>query len=872
MTRQPIMNIGVLSLTSVFGQEAVKPQTKVLRDSEAGVVVEFKLDDFSRQRVLHDSDEDGWCDLWCAVFPELEHRNKAIDTDGDGLTDYQEMVLMRDPMVEGPMPRNLTAAEIAAAKKKAEIRHVESVRQWENRVQEAKNAGMREIIKPETKENDPRLAKREKMLQSLQKKAGQARLQAGVKRNALEKKAAEMGLSLEEKQLDGTVLRFVGESGGNPIFTGSHNRLAAASISADELWPAASAPWASGSTGLDLTGNGQTLAIWENDGGVRTSHNSFGGRVNQRDNASLDTSGHATEVTGTMAASGTGNATATGVAYEADVEAFDNDNFELETLTAASGGYGQVLVCGNNSWGFVNGWRLFIAGFSGGQPIYRWWWDGGPNQGDTIDPKFGRYTEDVAESDFDCVDLDDFVSIDAPHHLPVFSCGNDRGQGPGDAFLRVPPNNLATPTFFVRVGGVTQTRNPNFFPRDWEDGDAGGYDSLAAPGTAKNVLTVGACLDVTYLDGGITVPGFGSGSVVTPAEFSGAGPTDDGRIKPDLVAVGAPSAAARTALGVPVTDGLVTPTQDSNSAFQDEFSTGTSYSAPAVSGGIGLMLQRRSQLYPSLPSNDLWLASTIKALAINGCDDPGNPGPDYRLGHGLFNPATSVAMIDEDYDLGRGSQIKEFELQPNESVSWLVTVESSNPLALTAAWSDPAGPGQPYGGAPDIATPALVNDIDVEIENLETGQILRPWILNPDLAGENVALRETAATRGVDSVNNVERISEEFPVAGVYRITVTHSGGIAGNPAPTAQEISFVSTNATPLMATIDEIEVSPNQNEFIITYASDPGAYYDVETSTDLQNWTTSGSTLAEEEVNTLLVTTQSGDPKRFWRLRRSQ
>lgn len=403
-------------------------------------------------------------------------------------------------------------------------------------------------------------------------------------------------------------------------------------------------------------------------------------------------------------------------------------------------------------------------------------------------------------------------------------------------------------------------------------GNSGGYDSLVAPGTAKNVLTVGACLDVTHLDLGVTVPGFGSGSVVTPADFSGAGPTDDGRIKPDLVAVGAPSSTARNALGVTATVGLITPTQDSNSAYQDVFSTGTSFSAPAVTGGIGLMLQRRAQLYLSLPSTDHWLASTLKALAINGCDDPGNPGPDYRLGHGLFNPASSVSMIDEDFNGGRGSQIKEFELQPSESVSWLVRVDGTEPLALTVAWNDPAGPGQPYAGTPDTTTPALVNNIDIQIENISTQQVLLPWILDPDLSGESVVVRETAATRGTDSVNNVERISQASPVAGVYKITVTHAGGLSGNPAATVQQVSLVSTNAEPLMAVIDSIEVSPTQDEFILSYTSDPGAYYDIETSTDLQSWTSPGTTFAEELTNVILVTTQSGDPLRFWRLRRSQ
>jgi hypothetical protein len=570
-------------------------------------------------------------------------------------------------------------------------------------------------------------------------------------------------------------------------------------------------------------------------------------------------------VTGVLAGSGSGNADARGVAYEADVEAFDLNNLFSERLSAADGTYGQVLVVGNNSWSLTNGWELTTINFGGGLILDRWVWHGGGAVGDQIDPKFGRYTEADAFFNDGAVDLDNFVHDDAPHHLPLYSCGNDRNEGPGDINLDV--NGVPTPTFFVPFGGGYQSRNKFAFPRDYVDGDDGGYDTVATPGTAKNVLTVGACLDVITPLG---EPGYAAGSTVTPADFSAAGPTDDGRLKPDLVAVGDVSASARTTLGVSVTPGLVS--TDFDGDYDSQVTRGTSFSTPAVTGGIALMMQRRAQLYPGLLPADRWLGSTIKALTINGCDDPGSPGPDYRLGHGLFNAATSVSQIDEDYSLGRGSQIKEFTLQDGESVSWLVTVSAGSPLSVTAAWIDPAGPGQSLGGTPDITTPALVNDIDIELENLGTGQFIRPWVLNPDLAGQSSAARQAAATQGVDSINNVERISQQFPVAGIYRVTVTHSGGLSGNPAPTAQEVSVVSTNAEPLMATIDQIEVSPVQDEFIITYTSDPGAYYDIETSTDLQTWSSPGTTDAQGVSNTVFVTTQSGDPRRFWRLRRSQ
>ena len=467
----------------------------------------------------------------------------------------------------------------------------------------------------------------------------------------------------------------------------------------------------------------------------------------------------------------------------------------------------------------------------------------------------------------------------------VFSSGNDTGAGPQSSLLPITQvifnpvtgqnQEVTTNTgvYFARAdNGQTIQRSGAAFPKDFITGDDGGYDTIAIPGTAKNLLTVGACLDVVNSSG---EPGFTSGAAVEIADFSGVGPCDDGRIKPDLVAVGDSSSFARSALGVPDTGGLVTTDSTSNTAIIDNVA-GTSFSAPAVTGGLALVLQRRAQLYPSLPFNDLYRASTLKAIAINGCDDPDAPGPDFQRGHGLFNAASSVLLVDEDFDTGRGSQIKEFELSPNESVSWLVEVDSTNLLSLTAVWSDPAGNGRSIAGVQDVPEKALVNNIDLKIENVATGEVLLPWILNPDLSAERESVRAQAAVRGVDSTNNVERISVANPVVGRYRVTVTHSGGILGSPAPSNQFISVVSTNATPVAPTIDAIQVSPAQDQFLLSFTSDPGAFYDVETSTSLQegDWIKIGETTALQTTNTVDVTLTAGAgvPRRFLRLKRSQ
>jgi hypothetical protein len=248
----------------------------------------------------------------------------------------------------------------------------------------------------------------------------------------------------------------------------------------------------------------------------------------------------------------------------------------------------------------------------------------------------------------------------------------------------------------------------------------------------------------------------------------------------------------------------------------------------------------------------------------------GAEGPDYLLGHGILNARRAVERVGQDYGWGRGSLIKEFTLSPTQSVSWVVTSAGTQPLSVTAAWSDPAGPAITNVTSADMTNPMLVNNLDVVVEQLSNVTNYFPWILNPDLTNKTSASRSAAATRGVDNRNNVERISIATPAAGQYRITVTHSGGLPGNPAPSAQTVSVVIGDVTPPAPVITALDKSPNTNQFLLTFVADPGAYFTVLSSTNLLNWTTNGSVLAVSSTNTVLLT--SSDPVRFWRLRRGQ
>ena len=100
----------------------------------------------------------------------------------------------------------------------------------------------------------------------------------------------------------------------------------------------------------------------------------------------------------------------------------------------------------------------------------------------------------------------DQIAYAAPYYLICKSAGNDRGESwSGTHYL--PGDN--------RPYNVTRDA----------DGGPTGYDCISFIGNAKNILTVGAVDAIPS--------GYSSPTDVVMSTFSGWGPTDDGRIKPD---------------------------------------------------------------------------------------------------------------------------------------------------------------------------------------------------------------------------------------------------------------------------------------------------------------------------------------------------
>ncbi len=483
-----------------------------------------------------------------------------------------------------------------------------------------------------------------------------------------------------------------------PVYYGIENLEAARTLSADDVWPG-------GLGGFALTGAGTTrgeLCVWDG-GGVLVSHQEFGGRAVQEDNAG-GTHFHSTHVAGTMIGGGV-EPGARGMSFEAELSAYDWSYDESEMAQAAAAG----ANVSNHSYGYIVGWR-----WDGD-----WYWYGDADVSPDEDHGFGFYGQ--AARDWDQ------IAHDAPYYTIVKSAGNDRsntGPAPGGGHWMWDGDWVWS----------TEVREP--------DGGADGYDSVAWNATAKNIITVGAVQDISS---GWSAPGD-----VAMTSFSCWGPTDDGRIKPDLVANGV---------------GLYSCVDASPTSYQSY--SGTSMSAPNLAGSLNLLVRH----YEGTHASETPLAATMKAVLIETADEAGaHDGPDYTCGWGLANTYAAAELI--DLDGVEPGLIVEESLANGEVDEYLLVSEGAAPIRLTVAWTDPPGtPPEPSLDPPDLM---LVHDLDVRIEHLETGTVHEPYVLDPGRPADPPA-------RGDNARDNVEQVVIDAPAAGDYRVTVSHKGVLAGN-------------------------------------------------------------------------------------------
>lgn len=256
-----------------------------------------------------------------------------------------------------------------------------------------------------------------------------------------------------------------------------------------------------------------------------------------------------------------------------------------------------------------------------------------------------------------------------------------------------------------------------------EDGRCGtGYGTIAPPAGAKNPIVVGA---VNSNDDSMTT-------------FSGWGPTDDGRLKPDLVGPGCQTG--------PGDQGVTSCGVSNNTAYASL--CGTSMACPTVAGLAALIIQDFRAQFPSEghPANSL-----VKMLLLHTATDLQTPGPDYQTGYGSARVKTAIDFMRTESFRTDAVATGEVRTYPLE-----VMLRDSS-IKATLVWDD--APGAP------LTARALVNDLDLTITDPQ-GREWYPWTLNPANPGA------PAVQVVADHLNNVEQVVVRAPTPGVWMISV----------------------------------------------------------------------------------------------------
>jgi subtilisin family serine protease len=289
---------------------------------------------------------------------------------------------------------------------------------------------------------------------------------------------------------------------------------------------------------------------------------------------------------------------------------------------------------------------------------------------------------------------------------------------------------------------------------DGSDADGNGainLGSVTSPGTAKNCITVGASENMRRgFDGeeygswwphDYPVPPFKDAPMADDADdvvaFSSRGPTQDGRMKPDVVAPGTWVLSTKSTMLSSTATGWA-PFPGSPRYF---YMGGTSMATPLTAGAVAVLRQylRRDKAV-RVPS-----AALLKAVLIAGVvrlPDVASDGAvvDPHQGFGRVDLTRLVATA------GRSLWVQQNRrVQTGESDRVTVNVSDSSELRIVMAYSD-------FPGV------ALVNNLNL-------------LVTDPDGVARAGNSAEGAAP-SFDTVNNVEVVSVTAPATGAWTIEV----------------------------------------------------------------------------------------------------
>ena len=504
----------------------------------------------------------------------------------------------------------------------------------------------------------------------------------------------ENGFPMLQHLADESLVGVQGFQEGMPVFFTTHNQRAGSLTRTSNLHPGQV-------SGFDLSGLNLVIGMWDASPAFN-GHQEHRSRIVQKETGGV--SNHATHVAGTLVASGI-NSESLGMAPQAKVHSYNWNFHATEMLVEAREG----LLVSNHSYGRIAGWHKFNLTADSS----RWQWFGDPTVSLKEDYIFGYYDQDAS--------LFDHVTHTYPYFLPVVSAGNER-------------DDLGAQTgIYLALDTDNRWREYTVADRPIApDGSPEGFDTLTGIATAKNALTVGSVVQVDAF------------KIPAISVFSSAGPTDDGRIKPDLVGIGE-NLYSTVATGI---------------SDYDSYS-GTSMATPNIAGSLILLQQLAKQLLGG-PLR----AATLKGLAIHTATDLELPGPDYYTGWGLLNAEKAALHIQSTFR--NPTRILEERLSSEESFAMELLSIDTQDIRVTLSWTDPPFTPikKPGPELLDNPTSTLVHDLNLKVVNLSTKEEFFPFKLA-------VNTPELPASRGINTVDPLEQIYIPQAQPGMYALVVT---------------------------------------------------------------------------------------------------
>jgi hypothetical protein len=351
------------------------------------------------------------------------------------------------------------------------------------------------------------------------------------------------------------------------------------------------------------------------------------------------------------------------------------------------------------------------------------------------------------------------------------------GNGGGRAFIH--SMSWISGTDGAYTGSDRAADNWMWYHRDGALFVAAGNDAAVctgSPGNAKSIVTVAACKN-----------GYGSGIYCT---WCSHGPTQDGRIKPDILAPG---------------DFVWSSEGPGNETYHA--GGGTSISCPIVASTAVQVRQYFTEgWYPTgtpVSGNGIQpSAALIKAIVLNGGDEgfSGYTVPSYYIGWGR-TCLDSVLYLAGD---SRGLRVVDdtVGVQTGEMRSYQFDIQGGDKLEVTLAWTD-------YRASVG-ANPTIVNDLDLEVR-APGGSVYK---------GNVYAAGQSQVGGSYDRLNTVEGVHLYDAPAGTYVVRVSGYDVPVG-PQPYAVVVTGGLDNEPP--GTIGDLAIDADGADLVLTW-SDPG------------------------------------------------